>query len=124
MMDKAVLVVEDDPDGREIIGRMLIRASIAVELTATGEDALQVLDPDEHGVVIIDLALPGIDGFEVLKQIREQEPTHNLHCIAITAFHTPSLKQRVIKEGFNDYFAKPLNDRRFAKAVQQVLTGT
>lgn len=121
MINKTVLVVEDDPDGRELIGRILIRTNVTVELTATAEDALQVLDPEEHCVAIIDLALPGMDGFELLRHIREQPTTHNLHCIAITAFHTPSLKQRVMQEGFDGYFAKPIDDRRFARAVQSIL---
>jgi len=47
-----------------------------------------------------------------------------LPCVAITAFHTPTLKQRVMNEGFNAYFAKPLDDRRFIVTVGDLLAGS
>ena len=116
---KSVLVVEDDRDGQEIIVRMLLRAGIPVEIIGTAEDALQLLSTEEHSTVVIDLALPGMDGFSLLKRIREDKAVAQLPCVAITAFHTPTLKQRALQEGFNAYFAKPLDDRRFIAAVSE-----
>lgn len=120
-MQKTVLVVEDDPDGQELLARMLFRANVAVELTSTAEDALQVLSPDDHAIVLIDLALPGIDGFALLKSIREEMKFTDLPCIAITAFHTPTLRQRVMQSGFDGYFAKPLDDRRLIEKIRSIL---
>ncbi len=120
-MAKSVLVVEDDPDGQELLARMLFRANISVELTSTAEDALQIISLQEHAIAVIDLALPGMDGFALLKEIRGNPATQALHCIAITAFHTPSLRQRVIEEGFDSYFAKPIDDRRFLASIQDIL---
>lgn len=121
---KTVLVVEDDRDGREILARMLMRAGIAVELTGTAEDALNVLSAQDHAAVVIDLALPGLDGFALLSRIRSGDAsTQALPCLAITAFHTPELKQRVIREGFDGYFAKPLDDRRFIEKLKGILGG-
>ncbi len=119
---KTVLVVEDDRDGQEVIARMLFRAKITVEVTGTAEDAIQVLSADEHAVVVIDLALPGMDGFELLQYIRQKPEVAALPCVAITAFHTPTLKQQVIQAGFNAYFAKPLDDRRFIMTIQELLS--
>src|SRR5690606_7433439 len=119
-MAKSVLVVEDDPDEQELLARMLFRANISVELTSTAEDALQIISLQEHAIAVIDLALPGMDGFALLKEIRGNPATHALHCIAITAFHTPSLRQRVIEEGFDSYFAKPIDDRRFLASIQDI----
>ncbi len=121
-MTKTVLVVEDDRDGREVLGRMLMRAGLAVELTGTAEDALHVLSAQEHIAIVIDLALPGIDGFELLKRIRSGDASvKSLPCLAITAFHTPVLKQRAMREGFDGYFAKPLDDRRFIDKLNAIL---
>ena len=120
-MTKSVLVIEDDPDGQDVLARMLFRANIPVELTSTAEDALQIISTEEHAVAIIDLALPGMDGFQLLKEIRKNQATHNLHCIAVTAFHTPTLRQRVMQAGFNSYFAKPIDDRRFLATIKDVL---
>ncbi|MCU0465114.1 MAG: response regulator [Anaerolineae bacterium] len=116
-----VLVVEDDRDGQEVLARMLFRAKLPVEVTGTAEDALQVLSADDHAAVVIDLALPGMDGFALLKHIRADEALAALPCVAITAFHTPTLKQQVMQAGFNAYFAKPLDDRRFILTLSELL---
>lgn len=122
MPTKTVLVVEDDPDGQELVARILFRARIPVEIAATAEDALRLLSPDEHSAVVIDLALPGIDGFELLSRIRDNDSLKALTCIAITAFHTPSLKQRVMNEGFDAYFPKPLDDSRFLRTMKEIVS--
>lgn len=119
---KSVLVVEDDRDGQEIIVRMLLRVGIPVEITGTAEDATRLLSADEHAAVVIDLALPGMDGFSLLRELRQRTAMAHLPCIAITAYHTPTLKQRALQEGFSAYFAKPLDDRRFIAAVSELLT--
>ncbi|MBI5958773.1 MAG: response regulator [Chloroflexi bacterium] len=124
MQPKSVLIVEDDPDGQELVARMLIRASIPVEVAGTAEDALQLLSSDEHVAVVIDLALPGMDGFELLSRIREDTALASLPCIAITAYHTPSLKQRVMNDGFNAYFPKPLDDIRFLRTIREIVGTT
>jgi len=121
MQPESVLVVEDDPDGQELIARMLMRANIPVEIAGTAEDALQLISPDEHIAIVIDLALPGMDGFELLSHIRQDDVLSTLPCIAITAYHTPSLKQRVMNEGFDAYFPKPLDDVRFLRAVEDIV---
>jgi CheY-like chemotaxis protein len=120
-MQKSVLVVEDDPDGQELLARMLFRANITVELTGTAEDALQLVSATDHAVIIIDLALPAMDGFQLLQKIRETESIKHIPCVAVTAFHTPSLKQRVMEAGFDSYFAKPLDDRRLIEKIQELL---
>lgn len=121
MQSKSVLIVEDDPDGQELVARMLIRANIPVEVAGTAEDALQLLSSDEHVAVVIDLALPGMDGFELLSHIREDAVLSKLPCIAITAYHTPSLKQRVMNDGFDAYFPKPLDDIRFLRSIREII---
>jgi CheY-like chemotaxis protein len=120
-VQKSVLVVEDDPDGQELLARMLFRANIAVELTGTAEDALQLVSALDHAAIIIDLALPAMDGFQLLQKIRSSEAIKHIPCVAVTAFHTPSLKQRVMEVGFDSYFAKPLDDRRLIEKIQELL---
>lgn len=121
MIPNSVLVVEDDPDGQELLARMLIRASVPVEVAGTAEDALRLISPDEHCAIVIDLALPGMDGFELLHRIREDDAFASMPCIAITAYHTPSLKQRVMNEGFTAYFPKPLDDIRFLRTLKDLI---
>ncbi len=121
MQPGSILIVEDDPDGQELIARILMRATIPVEIAGTAEDALQLISADEHSAVVIDLALPGMDGFELLSRIRDDDSLVSLPCIAITAYHTPALKQRVMNEGFDAYFPKPLDDVRFLRAIEDIM---
>ena len=120
-MADTVLIVEDDPDGQELLARMLFRASVPVELTGTAEDALDILSADEHAIVIIDLSLPGMDGFDLVKLVRENTDTADIPCLAITAFHTPTLKQKVMQSGFDGYFAKPLDDQRLIAKIKSII---
>lgn len=116
-----VLIVEDDPDGQELVARMLMRAGIQVEIAGTAEDALRLITPDEHVAIVIDLALPGMDGFELFSHIQQNPALAQLPCIAITAFHTPTLRQRVMNDGFDAYFPKPLDDIRFLRTVKEIV---
>jgi len=102
----------------------MIRANIAVEVAGTAEDALQLISPQDHVAIVIDLALPGMDGFELLNRIRQDSAIAMLPCIAITAYHTPSLKQRVMSKGFDAYFPKPLDDVRFLKTLKEIIDRT
>lgn len=120
-MADTVLIVEDDPDGQELLARMLFRANVPVELTGTAEDALDILSVEEHAIVIIDLALPGMDGFDLVKSIRKEADIADIPCLAITAFHTPTLKQKVMQSGFDGYFAKPLDDQRLIAKVKSII---
>lgn len=120
MTDKAILVVEDDPDGQELLARMLFRANIPVEITGSAEDALKLISADDHFAMIIDLNLPGMDGFDLIQHIRDNQQTKDLPCIAITAYHTPVLKMRVMNSGFTHYFAKPLDDRRLIATLHDI----
>src|SRR5687767_706936 len=99
-MVNPILIVEDEPDGRIVVSRMLDIANVPYELASNGEDAWSMIQSGSYSIAIIDLALPGIDGLELLGQIRSNPVTAKLPCIAVTAFHTPELKQQAIAEGF------------------------
>ncbi len=114
-----ILIVEDEPDGQELVSRILAPVNIPIDVTGTAEEAWQFLSQQAYAAVIIDLALPGKDGFELLRQIRGNNLT--TPCIAITAFHTPELRQRALDEGFDAYFAKPLDRTRFLRGIESAI---
>jgi CheY-like chemotaxis protein len=109
MSDQPILIVEDEPDGRELVSRLLAVVNIPFEVAVDGEDAWDKLQTRPYSLAIIDLALPGMDGIELLRKIRADQALSGLPCLAITAFHTPELKQRAIAEGFNTYLPKPID---------------
>ncbi len=116
-----ILVVEDDPDGQEVVARMLSQVKIQCEIAGTAEDAWSLLQARAYTGAIIDLSLPGQDGFQLLKAIRSDARLHSLRCIAITAYHTPELKHDALQYGFDGYFAKPLNRTLFLGSVEDIM---
>jgi CheY-like chemotaxis protein len=122
--DLRILVVEDEPDGAEVVELLLNSVNMPSVIATTAEEALSYLQGGDHGftIIITDLALPGMDGFELLRTIQKDPTLTNLPLIAITAFHTPELRAKALKAGFNAYLAKPLNSSLFLNTLDQVIT--
>jgi CheY-like chemotaxis protein len=104
-----VLVVEDEADSRDLMTRLFKFHNIRVVAAATAEEALQQLTQFSPNLIIVDLALPGMDGWTLLKRLKTNPSLSHTPIVAITAFHTAELAQEAIHAGFNAYFAKPLN---------------
>ncbi|NDJ52099.1 MAG: response regulator [Chloroflexi bacterium] len=116
-----ILVVEDEPDGRELVSRILKVAAVQVELAEDGEQAWDMLQTAMYSAAVIDLALPGMDGMQLLGYIRDDPRLAHLPCVAITAYHTPELKQRALQQGFDGYFPKPLDRTIFLNALNSIV---
>ena len=121
-MSLPILVVEDDPDGRELVGRMLRYHRIPVEIVNDAEAALEQLDINQYSAAIIDLNLPGMDGWTLLKNIQQNPRTSHLRCVAVTAYHSVETAVQAIENGFTAYFPKPLETTSFVRELERVLT--
>jgi CheY-like chemotaxis protein len=120
-MELPILVVEDDPDGRELVGRMLSYHRIGVEMVNDAEEALEKLESNDYSAAIIDLALPGMDGWTLLKHIQQDPHTSHLRCVAVTAYHSVETAVKAIEAGFAAYFPKPLEATSFVRELERVL---
>jgi DNA-binding response OmpR family regulator len=123
MTNFRILVVEDDPDGADMVSMMLSSAGVEAVVAHDAETALGWLqsDPGYFNAAVIDLALPGMDGMELMGTIRNMPEVADLPMIAVTAFHTPELKVRVLDAGFDAYFPKPLDTTLFLRSLERVL---
>ena len=121
MYEFPFLIVEDEPDGQELVSRMLQVAGVSVEVAGDGETGWQMLQSNTYTAAVIDLALPGMDGIQLLSHIRASDTLNSLPCVAITAYHTPELKQQALEAGFDSYFAKPLDRTIFLEALFNLL---
>lgn len=121
MSDYYILVVEDDPDGQEVVARMLRHHNLRYDSAFTGEDALTFIEKNKYDAVIIDLALPGMDGWTLLQKLHADPNTSKLPCIAITAFHSAEVAVQAIEAGFQAYFPKPLEATSFVRELEGVL---
>lgn len=118
-----VLIVEDDADAQQVARHILEYIDVAVECANDAEigEFLLFSKPDYCRLVIIDLALPGKDGWQLLSDIQTNDATSHLKCVAMTAFHRPSLREQALQAGFVDYFPKPISPTGFAEAIEHIL---
>jgi CheY-like chemotaxis protein len=118
-----ILIVEDDPDGQALVSHIVDYLNVPHEVASDAEKAGQKLfqEGQSYRAVIIDLALPGKDGWTLLREIRDNPATENLTCIAVTAFHTSKTREEALRLGFNAYFAKPLDATKMARELDAML---
>lgn len=122
-MSQPILIVEDDPDGQALVSHVVSHLRIPNHVVGDAEKAIEKLfeSGEVYRAVIIDLALPGKDGWELLADIRDNPATANLLCIAVTAFHTSKTREDALRSGFDAYFAKPLDATHFARELEALL---
>lgn len=105
----AVLVVDDDPMAREVLTRRLARLGHAATPVADGRQALQILGRQAFDLVLLDLRMPGLDGFQVLRAIRERFSLAHLPVIMVTSADDTESIVQALELGANDYITKPLD---------------
>ncbi len=117
-----VLVVEDEVDSMELVQGLLEHHGIHAVGVSSGEEAVQALKQMTPTLIILDLALPGLDGWGVLKSVKSNRVLSHVPCVAITAFHTPELAEQAISAGFSGYFAKPIDATSFVRELQSIMS--
>lgn len=116
-----VLVVEDDWDSLDGIQGILSYHNIESYGAGSAEEALGMLQQVQPSLAILDLALPVMDGWELLSMIRRDPVIGNIPVVAVTAFHSSSVARQAIEAGFNAYFSKPIDAVSFVPELQRVL---
>jgi two-component system phosphate regulon response regulator PhoB len=117
-----ILIVEDDEDLVRLTTHWLEREGYTVEHAADGEAALEMLEKHPlPGLVLLDVMLPKIDGFEILRRIRSNERTKALPVVMVTSFSRERDAARGRELGANDYIVKPLHELDFLKRVEHFI---
>lgn len=114
-----VLIVDDVPDTREIIQKLLHYEGYDVVSASTGEEGVKKAKEEKPDVILMDINLPGIDGTEALKRIRQNNP---IQCvIMLTAYATLDNAIQSLKEGASDFIKKPFENEHLIHIVNQTL---
>jgi two-component system CheB/CheR fusion protein len=103
-----IVLVEDNEDSRELMCALLTRSGFDVRTTADGLSALALIDEFSPHAAIVDVGLPGIDGFEVARRIRAEGKHQQLTMIALTGYGQQSDRATAIKAGFDAHLVKPV----------------
>ena len=114
-----VLIVDDDPTVSDVVRRYLEQDGCAVRLAADGADGLAAVAADRPDLVVLDLMMPGIDGIEVCRRLRERDA--NLPVVMLTALGEEADRVTGLALGADDYVTKPFSPRELATRVRTVL---
>ena len=114
-----VLLVEDNPLNMELILEILQTQGFTVDTAGDGEKAIIMTGRSTYDLVLMDIALPGIDGIETTKKIRSKTQFKNVPFIALTAFAMAGDKERLLNSGFSEYISKPLDVHEFLKKMEK-----
>lgn len=116
------LVIEDEADSAEVVARILKFHRINYDVAGSAEDALAQIQQKIPTLLIVDLALPGMDGWEFLRTVRDNPATANIPAVAVTAYHSTNVAQKAIEAGFDAYFPKPIEATSFVRELERLLS--
>ena len=115
-----VLIIEDDEKSRRLLADVLGFHGYTILQTDRGEEGMEMLNAGDVAVVLMDIQLPGISGFEALTLIRASERLHGTKVIAVTASVMDTDRKRILEAGFDGYVPKPVNLRELLGTVGRI----
>lgn len=120
-MSHRILVVDDEPDITALVAYHLARAGCRVSTATNGQDALAAAREERPDVVVLDLMLPGLSGYEVLAELRRRDETRDVGVILLTARRDEPDRIQGLTLGADDYLTKPFSPAELTLRVQALL---
>ena len=117
----SILVVDDEEIMREILQTLLSREGYEVRLAASGEEGLELARAIPFDAALVDIMMPGIDGFEVCERLKANPRTSHIPVVMVTALDQPSDRVRGLKAGADDFLTKPVNDLQLISRVKSLV---
>jgi CheY-like chemotaxis protein len=123
VLDWNVLLVDDEPDNLSVLELLLAYYNARVVSARSGQEALKLLGEQSFTLALVDIQMPGVSGWDVIKHIREnQDPKVNgMLVVAVTAYAMAGDRERVLNAGFDGYVAKPIDVTTFMPTLQETL---
>jgi PAS domain S-box-containing protein len=121
-----VLVVDDEPDARELIKRVLENCQAQVLTAASAAEAIELLEKENPNVLVSDIGMPNVDGYEFLRKVRalKHESIGKIPAIALTAFARSEDRTRALMSGYQVHVAKPVEPAELVASVASVVGRT
>ena len=118
----SILVVDDNEMNRDLLTRRLERQGYQVTTAVDGQEALDVLSRQEFSLVLLDIMLPVINGYQVLEQMKADQKSSHIPVIITTALDEADGKAKCIELGADDYLTKPFNPVTLKSRISDCLT--
>ena len=116
-----ILVVDDSIDNLTVLSLNLQLNGYRVATASNGEEALKIAPLIRPDLIIMDLAMPGIDGLESTRRIREDDTLRDVPVIALTAFSTGGFQRAAYDTGFDGYLTKPVDFERLYDLIRRLI---
>ena len=120
-MTHRILVVDDEPDITALVAYHLARAGYRVSTASNGQEAIKAAREERPDVVVLDLMLPGVSGYEVLRELRRHPDTGDVGVILLTARREEADRIKGLSLGADDYLTKPFSPQELTLRVSAVL---
>jgi two-component system cell cycle response regulator DivK len=120
-MSKLILVVEDQEDNRQIIRDMLTFTDYKIMEAESGEQALEAVATEPPDLILMDIQLPGIDGYETTRRIKADPTLRSIPIIAVTSYALSGEEQKARAAGCDEYVPKPYSPRQLLAKIRQYL---
>jgi len=118
---KKVLVVEDDQDNREMIIKVLKHNGYQVIDAVDGQEAIEKAKAEKPDLILLDLYLPKMDGYEATRRIKGDRDLRNIPIIALTAHAMKGSREEALAVGCDGYIPKPIDVRELPKQIEHLL---
>lgn len=116
-----ILLVEDNELNRDMLARRLLRSRYHVVFAEDGEQAVQVAAAELPDIILMDLSLPVVDGWEATRRLRAMAETRHLRIIALTSHAMAGDRDAALKAGCDDYDTKPIDYPRLVGKIEALL---
>jgi len=116
-----ILIADDDAASLELLKDALAVPGYRILESSNGSDALLKIQSETPDIVLLDIQMPGLDGFEVLRAIRGLQPPVPCRVLAVTAFVMDGDRERMLASGFDGYIAKPVSISHVREQVRRIL---
>jgi CheY-like chemotaxis protein len=121
MAGERILLVEDNPQNRRLAQYLLQSHGYRVYEAPTGEAALELARTHRPALILMDLQLPGVDGYAVTRRLKADAATAAIPVVALTAYAMQGDREKAVAAGCDGYITKPIDIKAFPAAVQRYL---
>jgi two-component system cell cycle response regulator DivK len=120
-MSKLILVVEDQEDNMRIMNDMLSSAGYEVIKAVSGDEGVAMAESHKPNLIFMDVQLPGLNGYEATRRIKDNSALRNIPIIAVTSYALDGEEDRAEEAGCDAYFSKPVSPRALLAKVREYI---
>ncbi len=120
-MKHRILVVEDEEDNRKILRDLLVNSGYEVLEALTGDEGVEIARQQRPDLILMDIRLPGFDGFEVTRRIKSMKRLRHIPVIAVTSHAMSDDNAKALEAGCDAYFSKPVSPRTLLAKIREYL---